>query len=101
MANQNSFLSSLQEYGGAYQVAKQAKLSNEDLASLSKITVVNSDFGESMCFHTLAGTMKFVPLDKDSKLTAGQTVDPQSVTIKQLEKPGFSSILRADGSAID
>lgn len=91
-----SILSNIQQYGAAYELISQSKLSKEDIKAIHKIAIVDSQFGPSMCFFTVNGTKQFIPLDKNSNLQINQSVNPEDVIIKELGGVGKQTIYRAD-----
>lgn len=100
-----SVFSTLNVYGGKYEVVSTSKLDQDELATCAKVVVENHPLQDSpevprptMCFYRAGGTTVFVPVSRDSTtLNIGDLVDPSSIELIQLAKEGSSTIVRADG----
>lgn len=93
------FLDKLRTYAGSWSEAGREKLSKTEVAQVESATVVEGQYGLSMCFVMKAGGKKFMPLSRDSQLEEGDSVDVKSVEIITLERDGDEDIYRADGTA--
>lgn len=93
------FLDKLRTYAGSWNEADREKLSKAEVAQVASATVVEGQYGLSMCFVMKAGGKKFMPLSRDSKLEEGDSVDIKSVEIITLERDGDEDIYRAEGIA--
>ena len=93
------FLDKLRTYAGSWNEARREKLSKAEVAQVESATVVEGQYGLSMCFVMKAGGKKFMPLSRDSQLEEGDSVDIKSVEIITLERDGDEDIYRADGTA--
>lgn len=93
------FLDKLRTYAGSWSEAGREKLSKAEVAQVESATVVEGQYGLSMCFVMKAGGKKFMPLNRDSQLEEGDSVDVKSVEIVTLERDGDEDIYRADGTA--
>lgn len=93
------FLDKLRTYAGSWSEAGREKLSKAEVAQVESATVVEGQYGLSMCFVMKAGGKKFMPLSRDSQLEEGDSVDVKSVEIVTLERDGDEDIYRADGTA--
>lgn len=93
------FLDKLRTYAGSWSEAGREKLSKAEVAQVESATVVEGQYGLSMCFVMKAGGKKFMPLSRDSQLEEGDSVDIKSVEIITLEREGDEDIYRADGTA--
>ena len=93
------FLDKLRTYAGSWSEAGREKLSKAEVAQVASATVVEGQYGLSMCFVMKAGGKKFMPLSRDSQLEEGDSVDIKSVEIITLERDGDEDIYRADGTA--
>lgn len=93
------FLDKLRTYAGSWSEAGREKLSKAEVAQVESATVVEGQYGLSMCFVMKAGGKKFMPLSRDSQLEEGDSVDVKSVEIITLERDGDEDIYRADGIA--
>lgn len=94
------FLDKLRTYAGSWSEAGREKLSKDEVAQVASATVVEGQYGLSMCFVMKAGGKKFMPLSRDSQLEEGDSVNIKSVEIITLERDGDEDIYRADGTAM-
>ena len=93
------FLDKLRTYAGSWSEAGREHLSKAEVAQVESATVVEGQYGLSICFVMKAGGKKFMPLSRDSHLEEGDSVDIKSVEIITLERDGDEDIYRADGTA--
>ena len=93
------FLDKLRTYAGSWSEAGREHLSKAEVAQVESATVVEGQYGLSMCFVMKTGGKKFMPLSRDSQLEEGDSVDIKSVEIITLERDGDDDIYRADGTA--
>lgn len=89
-----SIFSGLQSYAGKWQVKSVKAFPAEDKALVDRATVVNSQYGLSVCFMMKTGNMHFIPVDQNSNVNAGDVVNLDSAKIVTLEKQGEEDILR-------
>ena len=84
-----------QVYGeGSWSVVATRGFEAEEVSMVKSAEVVNSDYGFSVCFHMFAGGQIYIPLSRDSKLTAGDTVDVAKAKILTLHREGSGNIER-------
>lgn len=82
-------------YGeGAWQVESKREFDAEEMAQVKKAEVVTSDYGLSVCFFMAKGGQIYIPLSRDSKLNAGDSVDVHNAFILTLHKEGSGTIER-------
>lgn len=84
----------LQVYAGKWNVKSERAFTTKERAAVEKAEVVESQFGNSVCFHMIGGGQTFIPLSNQSKLTVGSTLDMSKAKIQTLEKAGESDINR-------
>lgn len=89
-----SIFSGLQSYAGKWNVKSVADFTPEDKALVSRATVVNSQYGLSVCFMMKAGNIHFIPVDQNCSANAGDEVNLNSAKIVTLEKQGEDDIQR-------
>ncbi len=94
-----SFLDNLRTYAGKWAVTATEKLTDSSKSQINRATVVDSEYGLSVCFFMKGGGQKYIPVSRDSSLDSGDEIDLDSIEILTLAKDGESDILRADGSA--
>jgi hypothetical protein len=82
-------------YGqGAWQVVNRRDFSADEISQVSSAEVVSSDFGLSCCFHMKAGGQIYIPMSRDSKLSAGDSLDVAKAEVLVLHKEGSGDIER-------
>jgi hypothetical protein len=89
-----SIFSGLQSYAGKWQVKSVSDFNAEDKALVSRASVVNSQYGLSVCFMMKAGNMHFIPVDQNCNASAGDEVNLDTARVVTLEKQGEADIQR-------
>lgn len=69
-------------------------LSEEEIGNIVCATVVPSQYGNSVEFTLVEGVNKYIPLDRDSELGVGDTVDLTRAKLLTLCKAGEKDIVR-------
>lgn len=96
-----SLFSSLKEFNGAWNTKGTAEpLSAEDIATIASIEVKEGQYGAMVCFNLINGHTRWSAISRDSALTVGDRVDPNSVTILTLCREGDADIYRVDGKKL-
>lgn len=100
-------LSSLTTYQKKWELTNTESLKEADPVGFKQIKSARvvekeQDWGlsRSICLFMKDSGTKYIPLSSDSKLTDGQRVDIDSITILTLEREGSSPIHRCDAKAI-
>lgn len=81
-------------YAGKWNLVAEDAFDQEDINSVSKAEVVESQYGFSVAFRLKAGGSKYLPLDKNSSLSPGDIVDLTKATIITLRRKGDDDIYR-------
>lgn len=89
-----NIFSALRVYAGKWQVKETKKFSQEEIALVDRAEVVDSQYGQSVCFFMKAGGMTYIPLDQNSSRATGETVDLSQATLVTLSKQGEADIYR-------
>lgn len=77
-----------------HPVPNPRSLSAEEIATIASAIVVPSQYGNSVQFSRVDGGMSFIPLDKESTLGIGDTVDVTKAKLLTLCKQGEDDIVR-------
>lgn len=94
------------EYGGSWELVSTSEL--EGIENVTSIKVTEKDFKQddgttrtrvSMCFTMKNGKTRYVALSRDSDLEIGDSVDPDTVEVLELERDG-ETIYRVDGDIL-
>lgn len=89
-----NIFSALKIYAGKWQLKNSRSFEPEEIAAIDKATVVDSQYGYSVCFFMKAGGQTFIPLDNNSNKATGDTVDLTQAQLLTLGKQGEADIYR-------
>lgn len=88
--------SSLPNYAGSWNLKSERAFSQEEISSVSRAEVVESNYGNSVCFHMVSGGMTFIPLSVNAKASLGDSIDMSQAKLLTLSKAGEADILRVE-----
>ena len=91
-----NIFSALRVYAGKWAVKASRSFSQDEIAAVDHATVVDSQYGNSVCFFMKAGGQTFIPLSTNSSLGLGDDVDLATAKLLTLERPGDSDIYRVE-----
>lgn len=89
-----NIFSSLRVYAGKWSEKARRAFSKEEIEAISSATVVESQYGNSVCFTMLSGGQTYIPLDINSSKSVGDTIDLASAELVTLSKQGEADIYR-------
>ena len=89
-----NIFSSLRVYAGKWVLKASRAFSQEEQDAVSSATVVASQYGNSVCFMMKSGGQTFIPLDQNSSLGIGESVDLSKAKLITLGKQGENDIFR-------
>lgn len=89
-----NIFNALRIYAGKWSEKAARAFAPEEIAAVEKAEVVESNFGFSVCFYMYGGGMTFIPLDQNSSLSLGDTVDLTKAQLITLQKQGEDDIYR-------
>lgn len=89
-----NIFSALRVYAGKWQVKETKKFSQEEIDLVDRAEVVDSQYGQSVCFFMKSGGQTYIPLDQNSSRATGDTVDLSQASIVTLSKQGEADIYR-------
>ena len=89
-----NIFSALRVYAGKWNVKETRAFTSEEIAAIDAATVVDSQFGQSVCFMMKAGGMTYIPLDQNSSKATGDKVDLSAAKLVTLAKQGEADIYR-------
>jgi len=89
-----NIFSALKVYAGKWQVKDTKKFSQKEIDLVDRAEVVDSQYGQSVCFFMKAGGMTYIPLDQNSSKATGDTVDLSQASLVTLSKQGEADIYR-------
>ena len=86
-----NIFSALRVYAGKWQVKNSRSFSADEIAAVQSATVVDSQYGQSVCFMMVSGGQTYIPLDQNSTKAVGDTVDLSKASLLTLSKQGMSA----------
>lgn len=84
----------LKPYATKWKETNCRPFTAEEIAAVQSATVVASQYGNSVCFFMVGGGQCYIPLDRDSTLGVGESVDLKVAKLKILSKQGEDDIMR-------
>lgn len=86
----------LTHYATPWAIKNSRKFTQEEKNAVDAAVVTNSNYGLSVCFTMVGGGKTFIPLSRDSELTAGDNFPMENASLITLEKEGEDDILRVE-----
>ena len=81
-------------YATKWQETSCRNFTPEEIAAVERAEIVASQYGNSVCFFMVEGGQCYIPLDRDSTLGVGESVDLHAAKLKTLSKQGEDDIMR-------
>ena len=91
-----NIFSSLRVYAGKWAVKASRSFSQDEIDAVDHATVVDSQYGNSVCFFMKSGGQTFIPLSTNSDLGLGDEVDLSKAQLLTLQRPGDADIYRVE-----
>lgn len=91
-----NIFNSLKNYAGKWQVKESRNFSQEEINSVSDAYVVDSQYGNSVCFVMIGGGQTYIPLSTNSSLGLGDSVDVSKAKLLTLSRAGEADIQRVE-----
>ena len=91
-----NIFSSLRVYSGKWEVKASRSFSQDEIDAVDYATVVDSQYGNSVCFFMKSGGQTFIPLSTNSALGLGDEVDLSKAQLLTLQRPGDADIYRVE-----
>ena len=89
-----NIFNSLRVYAGKWEVKSNRDFTEEEIKAVVHAVVVPSQYGNSVQFTMIGGGLTYIPLDQNSALGAGETVDLTKAKLVTLGKAGENDIYR-------
>ena len=89
-----NIFSALRVYAGKWSEKAKRAFTSDEISAVEKATVVDSQYGQSVCFLMVGGGMTYIPLDQNSSKATGAEVDLTQAELVTLEKQGEADIYR-------
>lgn len=90
----SNLFSGIKTYGGKWSVKESRNFTDEETKMVTKIEVVDSDYGLSACFTMTSGVCAYIPMSNDASVNVGDILEPSKCTVLTLEKVGEQDINR-------
>ena len=91
-----NIFSSLRVYAGKWAVKDSRSFVQEESDAVDHASVVDSQYGSSVCFFMKNGGQTFIPLSTNSTLGLGDNVDLSSAKLLTLHREGEADIYRVE-----
>lgn len=91
-----NIFSSLRVYAGKWAVSNSRSFSQDEIEAVDYASVVDSQYGNSVCFFMKSGGQTFIPLSTNSTLGLGDTVDLAKAKLLTLHREGDADIYRVE-----
>lgn len=89
-----NIFSALRIYAGKWQVKDSRDFSTEEISAVESATVVDSQYGQSVCFMMKSGGQTYIPLDQNSSKALGDSIDLSAAKLLTLSRQGEADIYR-------
>ena len=89
-----NIFSALRVYAGKWNEKAVRNFSSDEIAAVQEAIVVDSQYGQSVCFFMVSGGQTYIPLDQSSSRATGDTVDLSKAELVTLCKQGEADIYR-------
>ena len=89
-----NIFSALRVYAGKWSEKAKRAFTSDEISAVEKATVVDSQYGQSVCFLMVGGGMTYIPLDQNSSKATGEEVDLNKAELVTLSKQGEADIYR-------
>lgn len=89
-----NILNAIKVYAEGWKVSASRDFTQEELEGVSEAYTVDSQYGTSVCLVLKSGGKGFIPLDRDSAVGAGVSVDLSKAKLLTLSRSGEADIYR-------
>lgn len=83
-----NFFATSKVYGSKWNVIEKREFNSEEKDMISKASIVDADYGLSVCFMLKGGGSTYIPLGKESTGFVGQEVSMDELSLLTLERLG-------------
>ena len=89
-----NIFSALRVYAGKWNVKESRDFTQEEMDAIDTASVVDSQYGMSVCFFMRGGGQTYIPLSNDSNKSVGDTIDLKTAKLLTLGRQGEADIFR-------
>lgn len=89
-----NIFASLKKYAAKWNETAVRTFDTEEIDAIKSATVIESQYGLSVCFIAKAGEQYYIPLDQNSEKTVGDIIDLHKAKVITLSREGEKDIYR-------
>ena len=89
-----NIFNAIKVYAGKWQVKNTRNFTQEEIDAVKSASVVDSQYGLSVCFILWSGGQSYIPLDQNSTKSVGDSVDLSKAQLITLSREGDDDIMR-------
>lgn len=89
-----NIFSILKQYASKWQEKEARPFTEAEINSVVDNEIVESDYGNSVCFMLVNGSKAYIPCDRNCTKGVGEKIDLHKAIFKTLCKPGEKDIYR-------
>lgn len=83
-----NFFATAQVYGSKWNVIEKRRFNSDEKAMIESASIVDADYGLSVCFMMKGGGSTYISLGKESTGFVGQELDMDELYFLTLERKG-------------
>ena len=89
-----NIFNAIKVYAGKWQVKNTRNFTQEEIDAVQSASVVDSQYGLSVCFILRSGGQSYIPLDQNSTKSVGDSIDLSKAQLITLGREGDADIMR-------
>ena len=89
-----NIFNAIKVYAGKWQVKNTRNFTQEGIDAVQSASVVDSQYGLSVCFILRSGGQSYIPLDQNSTKSVGDSIDLSKAQLITLGREGDNDIMR-------
>lgn len=89
-----NIFNAIKVYNGKWQVKNTRNFTQEEINAVKSASVVDSQYGLSVCFILRSGGQSYIPLDQNSAKSVGDPIDLSKAQLLTLGREGDADIMR-------
>lgn len=87
----------LTTYGESWKVVNSRSFSEQEIQAVRSNTVVNSQYGKSVCFFMKGGGQTYIPMsNQGADVALGSSIDMSAAKLVTLHREGDGNIMRVE-----
>ena len=89
-----NIFNAIKVYAGKWQVKNTRNFTQEEIDAVQSASVVDSQYGLSVCFILRSGGQSYIPLDQNRTKSVGDSIDLSKAQLITLGREGDNDIMR-------